>query len=95
MKENGTVFGSDFAKIDAHVIQPEEFEELPMLTEEMLARGVWKRNGKVIGRPKLEAPKQRIAIRISPDVAAYFRATGKGWQTRMDVALSEWIREHG
>jgi uncharacterized protein (DUF4415 family) len=23
-----------------------------------------------------------------------FRATGKGWQTRMDEALKEWLREH-
>ena len=38
--------------------------------------------------------KQQVAIRFSPEVLAYFRATGKGWQTRMDAALREWIHDH-
>jgi len=38
--------------------------------------------------------KKPIYIRFSPEVVDYFRATGKGWQTRMDEALKEWIREH-
>ena len=43
-------------------------------------------------RGKQKAPtKQRITLRLSPDVLAHFRATGKGWQTRMDAALREWI----
>ena len=29
---------SDLAKVDAHEIQPEEYEELPELTDEMMAR---------------------------------------------------------
>lgn len=35
--------------------------------------------------------KQQIAIRLSSEVVAYFRATGPGWQTRMNEALREWI----
>lgn len=35
--------------------------------------------------------KQQVAIRLSPEVLAYFRATGPGWQTRLNEALSEWI----
>jgi hypothetical protein len=31
--------GSDLAKVATHVIQPEEYEELPELTDDMLARG--------------------------------------------------------
>jgi len=38
--------------------------------------------------------KERITIRLSPEVVEAFRATGKGWQTRMDGALKEWLREH-
>ena len=30
-------------------------------------------------------------MRYSPEVVAYFKATGKGWQARMDEALREWI----
>lgn len=33
--------------------------------------------------------KQAVSIRLSPDVLAAFRATGKGWQTRIDEALRQ------
>ena len=34
------------------------------------------------------------AIRLSPEVLAFFKAGGKGWQTRVDEALREYIKEH-
>lgn len=34
-------------------------------------------------------------IRLSPEVSSAFRATGKGWQTRIDAALNkEWLSTH-
>ena len=44
-----------------------------------------------IGRPVSEHPKERISIRLSPEVTHWFRQTGKGWQTRMDKVLMEWV----
>jgi uncharacterized protein (DUF4415 family) len=41
--------------------------------------------------PQKAPRKEQVAIRLSPEVLAYFRATGKGWHTRMDAALKEWI----
>ncbi len=49
---------------------------------------------RVGGRPKAEVAKERITIRLSPDVLAAFKATGKGWQSRIDAALKEWVQEH-
>ena len=46
-----------------------------------------------MGRPKAAITKERITIRLSPDVLDAFRATGAGWQTRMDAALREWIEK--
>jgi uncharacterized protein (DUF4415 family) len=46
------------------------------------------------GRPKSENPKVFTGIRLSPEVAAAFRATGKGWQTRMNAALADWLKTH-
>ena len=46
------------------------------------------------GRPKAEVTKERITIRLSRDVVTQFRATGVGWQTRMDSALRQYIAEH-
>ena len=45
----------------------------------------------VRGRPKLENKKQLVSVRYSPEVLAYFRSTGEGWQGRMDGVLREYI----
>ncbi len=42
-----------------------------------------------VGRPIAEVTKDKITIRLSREVTEYFRAAGKGWQTRMDKALLE------
>jgi uncharacterized protein (DUF4415 family) len=44
-----------------------------------------------IGRPKADVTKERITIRLSADVLAQFRATGPGWQTRINTALESWL----
>lgn len=44
--------------------------------------------------PQRAPTKERITIRLSPDVVAWFKATGDGWQTRIDAALRDWVREH-
>lgn len=44
--------------------------------------------------PQKEPTKERITIRLSPDVVQRFRATGEGWQTRVDAALQDWLRKH-
>ena len=43
------------------------------------------------GRPRLENKKLLVSVRYSPDVLAYFRATGEGWQARMDGVLRQYI----
>jgi uncharacterized protein (DUF4415 family) len=46
------------------------------------------------GRPKAEATKVRVGIRLSPEVVAHFKASGSGWQTRIDAVLQQFIAEH-
>jgi uncharacterized protein (DUF4415 family) len=53
--------------------------------------------GRVIrrGRGPQKAPtKERITIRLSPEVVQRFRATGIGWQTQMNEVLQDWIKKH-
>jgi uncharacterized protein (DUF4415 family) len=38
--------------------------------------------------------KERITIRLSRDVVEQFRASGDGWQTRVDAALKDWLKTH-
>jgi len=45
------------------------------------------------GRPVSETPKKAVNIRLSPDIFASFKAMGRGWQTRIDNALREWLKE--
>jgi uncharacterized protein (DUF4415 family) len=43
------------------------------------------------GRPKSEAPKVPVKIRLDPATVAYLRSTGRGWQTRVDTMLRELV----
>jgi uncharacterized protein (DUF4415 family) len=45
------------------------------------------RPARSIGRPKKTESKEAVNIRLDPDVLAYFRATGPGWQSRINQAL--------
>ena len=44
--------------------------------------------------PGKRPPKVAINIRLSPEVLAAFKATGAGWQTKVDGALKEWLKTH-
>lgn len=71
-------------------------DDAPEWTDEMFERADLYIGETLIrrGRPKAETPKQAINIRLSPEVLARFRATGKGWQTRIDAALKDWLATH-
>jgi uncharacterized protein (DUF4415 family) len=46
------------------------------------------------GRPKADETKVFTAIRLDADLLEAFKATGKGWQTRVNAALRQYITEH-
>jgi uncharacterized protein (DUF4415 family) len=46
------------------------------------------------GRPKSDNKKLLVSVRYSPEVVAYFKSTGAGWQSRMDEALREYVEQH-
>lgn len=86
---------TDLARVDAHVIQPEEYEEIPELTDEMMARadvyvaGVLVRRGR--GRPRKADAKRQVTLRLDPDVLERLRASGPGWQVRVNEVLRAWL----
>jgi uncharacterized protein (DUF4415 family) len=41
--------------------------------------------------PQVAPTKQLVSVRYSPEVLAYFKASGAGWQSRMDDALKQWV----
>ena len=73
----------DFAQArPAHEVLPGLFSQ--KRTESLLSRG----------RPKADVTKVRVGIRLSPEVLEHFKASGDGWQTRIDAALRQYISEH-
>jgi uncharacterized protein (DUF4415 family) len=70
-------------------------DDPPRFTREMAERGRHSIGDEVVrearprGRPAKapEERKEKVTLRLSPDVLAYFRAQGPGWQTRIDETL--------
>ena len=81
--------GSDLKKVDAYVLGPRDYEEIPELTDDWFKRADLYEGGKLIkrGRPPLRDPKQSISLRLDRDVIASFRRSGRGWQSRINAAL--------
>ena len=86
-------FGSNLKKIDRHVIRPEEYAELPEWTPGMFRRADFLVGGKLVrrGRPKAAVTKRLTSLRLSEEVLKHFRATGRGWQTRIDEILKKHV----
>lgn len=80
-------------------------DDAPELTETFFEQGVWEVAGKVVSRPQAQAELARrrgrpagsdnkvsTTIRFDAEILNAFKATGEGWQTRMNDALKEWLR---
>lgn len=78
-------FGSDLGRVDAHAVGPDEYGELPELTDDMLVRAKVNKGG----RPLSAHPRKLISLRLPADVIERWKATGPGWQTRMAERLSQ------
>ena len=91
-----TNIGSNLSKIDAHRITDDEYEEIPELSDAFFEQASVYFDGNLIrrGRPKSEQRKLAITVRYDADVIKAFKATGRGWQTRMNEALKNWLHEH-
>ena len=72
----------DFAKAKGpQSLPPEVLEAFPRTA------------AKVRGRPRLDAPKVAVSLRLDPDVLDYFKGTGQGWQARLNAALRRAMTE--
>lgn len=68
-------------------------DEAPEITAAWVASADLRRGKKLVrrGRPAGTAKKTQTTVRISNEVLRFFRATGRGWQTRMDEALQKHV----
>lgn len=89
MSESKHVLGTDLNKLDTHILQPEEYEEIPELTDEWFAKAEEYKGGK-----RVDNGVTPTALRLDADVLAAFRATGQDWQVRANAALRDWLKTH-
>lgn len=71
-------------------------DDAPELTDAFFERADEYNGGRLVrrGRPKADVVRERISIRLEADVLQQFKATGPGWQTRMNAALADWLKTH-
>ena len=83
--ENPQWTDADFVKARpaSEVFDPMTFANLASLRKRQGERGQQK-----------TPTKMATTIRLSPEVMEAFKATGQGWQTRIDSALKDWLKTH-
>lgn len=64
-------------------------DDAPPLTDAFFDRAEIRHGETIVrrGRPPLPNPKQAVKLRLDADVLAAYRATGDGWQTRINADL--------
>ena len=81
-------------------------DDAPELTEADFARGTWSIGDKQVtreqaqveiarrvGRPPAAVVRPSVTMRLDADVLARLRASGKGWQTRVNAILREAVEQ--
>lgn len=80
MTGSNAVSQTDFARLDSHEIRPDEYEDLPEISDEEFASARL-----IVGREV--ADQTTDLVRIDPDVLARFRAEGPDWRSRINETL--------
>ena len=95
--ERASAIHTDLAKLDAHEVRSEEYEDIPELTDaffenaEIAIGDTVIRPARRTGRPKSKAARKLVSLRLDPDVIERFRASGPGWQSRINAALRQYL----
>jgi uncharacterized protein (DUF4415 family) len=71
-------------------------DDAPPLTEDFFTRAEVREGTKLVrrGRPRLPDTKRQVTIRLDRELLDGLRATGPGWQTRLNEAVREWLKKN-
>ena len=69
-----------------YVWDGQDEDDRPLTKKEM-----WSGIKRAGGRPRSDNPKQSTTIRLNAEVLEYFKAQGRGWQTRINDVLQEYV----
>lgn len=79
---------TDYERLHKMKDEDIDFSDNPEMTPEMFARGVVRRNFKVIPR------KKQLTLRVDSDVVDWYKNQGPGYQTRINSLLRAYMKEH-
>ena len=70
-------------------------DDAPLLTDAFFAKAEIKDGARLVrrGRPQLPQAKRQVTLRLDPDLLDRLRASGPGWQTRVNKALRDWLKK--
>ena len=80
-EENRAITAAAKSDPDAQPLKPKQLKDMVTLRT-------------LRGRPKSENKKLLVSVRYSPEVVAYFKSTGEGWQSRMDGVHRKHVSRH-
>lgn len=80
-EENAAILAAALADPDAQPLTDEQLKAMTPLRS-------------LKGRPKSPHRKLLVSVRYSPEVVSFFKATGDGWQSRMDSVLRDYVARH-
>lgn len=79
---------TDWSRLDALRDEDIDTSDIPEPTPEQFARAVVRKSLKPV------PPKQQITLRIDADVLDWFKAQGKGYQSRINALLRAYMQAH-
>ncbi len=81
-------YGTDIERLRNMKDEDIDFSDIPKTTPEMWAKGVLRKNLK----PALS--KSQLTLRIDQDVIEFFKAQGRGYQTKINQLLRAYMEAH-
>ena len=79
---------TDWNRLDTMTDQDIDYSDIPEIPPEMFAQAVV-RHGL-----KPESRKEQLTLRVDGDVLTWFKAQGRGYQTRINALLRAYMEAH-
>jgi len=86
-KSTSTKSQTDFARLDKMKDEDIDYSDAPEITPEMFAKAIVRRGLK----PRT---KTQLTLRVDTDVLEWYKKQGRGYQTRINMLLRAYMREH-
>jgi len=96
--DNPPLTEEDFARMRParEILSPAQYANLTDKSRPVVIRHVTdaedRARQKRIGRPRVEVPRPTLNMRVDADILERLRATGRGWQTRVNALLREAVQ---